>query len=776
MFSFIKIPFKDSKVTIARPFLCDKVKQLGICEGPCADRHNLCKTLDKECLNIPSKCFISIQLTKILSPSHFYGRILKYSTKKNPTKEQDWISVDDSFEILKYELENICSTPNNIVLCKTFIIGEMVMIQTEQNEFYRALVLDIINGWLTVNIKVILIDIGSIEEISSKKVFVLPSHLKELRPVAVEIIISSMEPAEEGSVFNWPVDTTNLVRSLLEPIILTGLEFICKVELTLGIILWVDWILAKKCIKCSHLACKLYKDSLILPKELIKRNLAKHSSCLIDKLINLDKDACLWDKQLNDLKPIIIKKSNIPLFSCKEQKKEETDEVIKVQWAHLSDNLISNVSVRYSDNPKCILICNKKFYENVIALQKDIDDAINTKTVQRLTCATVGNVCLALEPEENKYNRVLIKQIHNQRADVLYVDYGGFNNVQIQNLMTIPSSLIRKLPFQVIECSLSGFNNILQTDILDKFNNRLLELTDTRIHLKVISSSMDASLTDGTHYEVVLFNNDININVIMADEFNMHVDNTQIQNILSSNYKYTDYESEDDDEEDIQNYMDLLNSLLNQKNESDLEKSNQTNQTQIVPNSTNKKKFESDSNTLNQDRDANIEQEKYKKIKKKYCLDCNVTPVVPQCFWHQDDSSIYLKLNILGVNSYNTSYTMNTITVNIETNSVSYSLTVVLFAFIVEESCTCRVSFDGICIKAQKLIKVKYRWPRLLKCSKKHKYMIYDTEHVTERKNWNLWCKLFNKYKSMTLDEPINDNYPDSDYYDSDLDYDIFED
>ncbi|CAI6345230.1 unnamed protein product [Macrosiphum euphorbiae] len=777
MFDFIKIPFKDSKVSSSRPFLCDKVKQFGICEGTCVERHDLCKTLDKECLNIPTKCMINIQLTKILSASHFYGRILKYSTKKDPTKDQDWISVNDSFERIKDELKNIGSTPNTIILSKTFTIGEMVMVQTEQKEFYRAVVLDINYGWLTVKVKVILIDLGHTEEISSNKIFVLPSHLKELRPVAVEIIISSMEPVVEGgSVFNWPVNTTNLVRSLLEPIILTDLEFICKVELTLGITLWVDWILAKKCIKCSHIACKLYKSSLILPNELIKRNLARRSSLLIDKLINLDKDAHLWKKHLSAEKPLVIKKSSIPLFSCDEQK-NEIDEVIKVQWAHLSQHTISNVSVCYVDSPKCFFVINMQFYERVIALQRDIDDAISNKIVEKLTCATVGNICLALSPEVNKYNRVIIQKINDKKAEVLYVDYGEFYEVEIDNLLTIPSSLITKLPLQVIECSLSGFNVILPTDTVDQtFNNRLLELTDTKIYLKVLSSTTNAKFTGGTYYEVVLFNNDININATMADEFNMYVDNTQIQNILSSNYKYKEDESEVDDvfdEEEFKCQMDLLESLF--------KTSNQTNETQTVPSSTNEKKNESDSKSLNKDNViANKEQIKCIKNEKKYCLDCNVTPVVPQCFWHQDDTWIYLKLNILSVNDYNTLYTMDTITINVETNSVSYSFTAVLFGFIIDELCTCHVSFDGIFIKAKKLIEVKYHWPRLLKCTKKHKYIIYNTEFcIDETKNLQVWCKVMNNYKMKAHGKQLNVEYPDYDYNDtdySDNDDGIFED
>ncbi|XP_022182360.1 putative ATP-dependent RNA helicase TDRD12 [Myzus persicae] len=780
MFDFIKIPFRDSKVSITRPFLCDKVKQFGICEGSCPERHDLCKTLDKECLNIPTKCLISVRLTKIISASHFYGRILKYSTKKNPTKDQDWISVDDLFERIKYELKNINSTPNTIILCKTFTIGEMVMVQTEQGEFYRAVILNIYYGWLTVKVKVILIDMGHTEEVSSNKIFVLPSHLKEHRPVAVEIIISSMEPVvEAGSVLSWPVNTTNLVRSLLEPSILTDLEFICKVELILGINIWVDWILAKKCIKCSHFACKLYKSPLILPNELIKRNFARQNSLLIDKLTNLDKDARVWKKNVFIEKPLIIKKPNISLFSC-DKPKNEIDEVIKVQWAHLSEQIISNVTVCYVDGPKCFFVINMEFYGRVIALQRDIDDAISKTTIEKLTYATVGNVCLALAPEQNKYNRVIILQINHKKAKVLFVDYGEFYEVEIDNLLTIPSSLITKLPFQVIECSLSGFNIILQTDIVDQFNNRLLELTDTAIHLKVLSSTTNAKFT-GTHYEVVLFKNDVNINVSMADEFSMYVDNTQIQIILSSNYKYKEHETEntiidddDDDEldeEELKCQMDLLESLFKY--------SNQTNETQTVPNSINEKKNESDLKSVNKDNViANIEQKKCKKIEKKYCLDCNVTPVVPQCFWHQDDTWIYLKLNILSVNDYNTSYTMNTITINVETNSVSYSFTAVLFGLIIDKLCTCRVGFDGIFIKAQKLIKVKYHWPRLLKCTKKHKYIIYDTEFcIAEGKNLNLWCKILNSYKIKAHGEQLSVEYPDSDYEDSVYDENgIFED
>ncbi|CAH1732563.1 putative ATP-dependent RNA helicase TDRD12 [Aphis gossypii] len=795
MFDFIKIPFKDSQVPISKsissPLLCDKIKEFGICEEKCAERHILCKTLDKKYLNIPTKSLISIQLTKILSASHFYGRILKYSTKNNPIKDQDWISCDDSFETIKHELQNI--SPNTIILCETYSIGQMVMIKTEQEEFYRAVILDVIHGWLTVKVKVMLIDIGETKEISPFKMFVLPNHLKEFRPVAVEIIISSMEPiTEETSVFNWPISTTNLVSNLLEPFILTDLEFICKVELTLGITLWVDRIIAKKCLKCSHFACKLYKSSLILPNELIKRNLARSSSCLIDKLINLDKDNIIWKKHLNAAKPLIAKKSNIPLFSCNEQE-NKIDEAIEVQWAHLSENIITNVIVHYINSPKCLLVSNLQYYERVVDLQRDIDNVISNTSIEKLTSATVGSVCLALIPGENKYNRVIIQKIDNQIADIFCIDYGEFYQVEIHNLLTIPSNLIIKLPFQVIECSLSGFNDNMPTDILDQFNNRLLELTDTQIYLKVLSSTLDTKLTGGTHYEVVLFKKDTNINVTIADEFNMCADNNQIQNISKINFKYKEYDDDDEDddklnEEELKSQMELLDSLFkisNETNETQIVQSS-TNENQIVPSSTNENqnstnggKIESISKTLNNNnKTANIKQIKGITIEKKFCLDCNRTPVVPQCFWHQDDTWIYLKLIILSVNNSKISYGLDTITLTAETNSVSYSFTANLFGYINDDLCSFRESFDGITIKARKLINVKYKWPRLLKCTKKHKYIIYDTEFCSTEDNSNLWCKLINKFKLTALGEPVNEEYIDTDSDDSNCNDEdaIFED
>lgn len=788
MFDFIKIPFKKSNEQIVLQSLCDQIKQFGFCKGPCLERHELCKQLDKNCLNIPFKCLVGIQLTRILSASHFYGRILKYSTVKDPRKNEDWINVDDLFEIIKSELKLVGSYLNTKIVHKTLVTGEMVMVEIEK-EYFRAVILNIIHGWFMVNVKVKLIDIGREEEISSNKVFVLPNHLKEFRPVAIEIILSSMEPIrEEESVLSWPITTTKLVQSLFEPLILTNTELICKVELILGTTLWIDWILAKKCINCSHFACKLYQNSLKLPRELIDRKLAKTTTRLNDRLVELNKNAHVWKEHLNEDKSKNIflnnQKSGLSLFSC-EEPKIKNDNRIQVQWAHLSENMIYNVSVEYIEHPKCFLVRNLQFINRINALQKDIDEVINNNTVDQLTCATVGTVCLALSPEGNKYNRAFVKQVKDQIVNILYVDYGEFCQVNIENLLTIPSNLITKLPFQVIECNLSGFKDISQTDIIGQFVDRFFQLTNTNLCLKVLSSSTNAKLTGGSCYEIALFNNILNINITMADDFNMYVDNIQLQNISTMNFKYDKIEDDEYDEEELHSQLELLEILLNSSTKMD-EKNVELNSNDLIQEKTenknyksNEKKNISDSLKFNHGSQINNKQERYVKAVKKYCLDCNTSSMVPQCFWHQDDKWIYINLDVISVKNYDISHTTDTITVNIETNTISYFFKIILYAFIVEELFTCHVDFDGICIKAKKLIQVKYQWPRLVKCSNRHKYIIYDPKYIVDHKERNLWVRALNKFKMMSHAKLCNMVDYDSDSYNSDSnseEYTIFED
>lgn len=804
MFNFVQLLFQDNKEQIVSPFLCDQIKEFGSCKGPCSKRHALCTILDKECLNIPTKCFISIQLTKIISGSHFYGRILKYSTVKDPIKDEHWIRVNDSFERIKDELKNFGLSTASRIINKTPFVGDMVVVETKCGEFCRAVVLDVINGWLTISVQVKLIDFGFTEEVDSNKVFIIPSRLKEFRPVSVEIIVSSMEPVGEGDISNWPVTTTNFISSLLEPIILSGQELICKVELSLGITLWIDWMLVKRCINCSHFTCKLYQNPLLLPRELIKRNLAKTNSKLIDQLLDLSKDTNLWEKYLSnetsDDNVLNIQKPSIPLFSC-EKRKIDADTEIKEQWAHLSKDLVYNVSVDFIIHPKLILLRNMQFNDRICALQREIDEAIDNKTVNQLTCVTVGTICLAKAPEELKYNRVIIQQINDHSANLLFVDYGEFHEVEIETLLTIPLHLITKLPFQIIECSLSGFKDILQTDIVEKFKASFIQLANLpNIHLKVISSSMDAKLTRGNTYEVVLFTKDININIKMADEFDIYVDNNQIQNILSSNEhageddekkkcnKHVDDCDEYDEEEELQIQLQLIKDLLKISDKEDEIVSHETNLSPVTDNSikSDEEQIILESANFNHDviiknSKQDIKKENPVKIRKNVCLDCNVTPIIPQCFWHQDFQLVYLKLNINAVINYKTTVTIDTITIHVETNSASYFFTAILYGPIIEESFTCHERFDGVYIKAQKLVQVKYKWPRLLKCSKKHNYIIYDTEYIKEGKDWNVWAKTMNRFKMFGLSQQLNtiDYDYDSESNDSDFENNenaIFED
>jgi len=62
-----------------------------------------------------------------------------------------------------------------------------------------------------------------------------------------------------------------------------------------------------------------------------------------------------------------------------------------------------------------------------------------------------------------------------------------------------------------------------------------------------------------------------------------------------------------------------------------------------------------------------LKQRKSKNVdrkRKNVCLTCNtnVQSIVPLCNWHQDKNHIYIKLNILEVDDFNISHTMESIT------------------------------------------------------------------------------------------------------------------
>ncbi|XP_050443640.1 putative ATP-dependent RNA helicase TDRD12 [Adelges cooleyi] len=762
MFGFIKIPFINSENRNDSPFLCNQIKLLGHCKKTCGNRHEVSKVLDSNSVNIPNSCFVTMKLLKVNSASNFCGRISKYSTVNDPTKESHWVEMCNTFNAVKEDLKLIAS--DSKTLCSHPKIGDMVMV--DQEELYRAIVLDI-SGWFSQKLSVKLIDTGSVAEVHTSKVFVLPNHLKDICPAVFEVCMSSVKPI--GAADDWPVTTTALTRSLLEPAILEELEFIGKVEFVMGSTLWISWLLVKKCKKCSHFACKLYNNSILLPRELIDRNLAEVNTDLIDNLIGLCKAADMWQEQPS--KTIVIKKAL--LFSTED--KITTSEITQPQWAHLSDGEIYTVDRNYVEHTKCFLVRNCKFIDRVKILEEDINKFIDGEKTEKLTDVAVGTVCLARAPEGEHFNRVLIKEVNDQYATVLYLDYGDLCLISIHTLLAIPTNLISQLPFQVIECGLSGFKNVFQNNSADEeIINHFLSITDNEIYLKVLSYSTDSKLTNGSHYEVVLFNKNLNVNVELANVFQYYIDDVQIKNILDADFQcpesIDDEDYDDDYDDDIDAQCRLLESLFKTSTEEakespkDLEQPISTNNEHTLVNGSNKEQV--------------VKKNDISINKFKYCQKCNQTPVVPLCYWHQDNSWIYFKLNILSVNNYQLDHTIDSISITVDTNTVTYRLTIELYAFIKEDLFTCNISFDGICIKARKLIETHYKWPRLTKCQEKHKYLTYDTEHVSERLNRNLWVKKMSNYKMMAIGQPLNvsDSYASEEDSSDNEDYTIFED
>lgn len=65
-------------------------------------------------------------------------------------------------------------------------------------------------------------------------------------------------------------------------------------------------------------------------------------------------------------------------------------------------------------------------------------------------------------------------------------------------------------------------------------------------------------------------------------------------------------------------------------------------------------------------KDTSIKNDCKRKPKEKLrqiCLTCNtnIQSIIPICTWHQDRNNIYLKFNILEIDSFNLDYSMESI-------------------------------------------------------------------------------------------------------------------
>ncbi|XP_060864055.1 putative ATP-dependent RNA helicase TDRD12 isoform X2 [Metopolophium dirhodum] len=782
---------------------CSEIQQFGYCSTPmaCQSRHILFKQLDEPGVNIPRSGLAIVKILNVYDASHMSAKLLKLNCTNILNDDQHWSNVVDYTDTINHKLSSYFSKRDSEVLHEKPKPGDMVAVQVESNSrkiidtgYFRALVINVVDK-NTTNPKVMvkLIDEGYIETISKWKVFVLPDMLKSVHTTTVDMFVASIKPIGFDKI--WPIQANHRIIKHLKDVNVCNNTIIVKVKMALGTTIWIK----KMYEKYWDSDLKKYGFEEILPEILLNTGYADMNFEHIDNLTELSISAGI-------AKPLQLKKS---FEDSKELSIEEYMSLYKLpqpQWAHL-DQSIHLVSVEYLISPKLFFVENTKYYDRLNNLQLLIDKYIEEKQLIKLKHVINGAICLAKHPFTNKYNRVkIIEKSGSGDVEVLFVDKAEFFYIKLHLLLTIHPDLITYLPFQAIECGLSGVKDTLPTgNELNELIDYLFDMTQNPLYLKVINTISSTTFTGGSHYEVVLYDAEITVNLEFQTKFSQYCDDLQMSKLLNLiNTEYNEDICEEDDVnipyvfdeknfeiEDMnsvefqieQNFVsefvtavlgkDFANNLkCTDQNIEDVKKEESLSITDLKPITESgplkdcitvepiKTQEIISINNAAMLKDMSV-QNKYKQQlrekRRNICLTCNTNlqSIIPICTWHQDRNNIYLKLNILEIDDFSVDSTLESIKFKSQFKHFSYEFYVRLYGFIVDKSITHRHNYEGFHIKAEKLYKTDYKWPQLFSCSKHHTYVKYDTDHI-EIKDFSIWEKAMNRFKLSAKGTPLN--------------------
>ncbi|XP_033005518.1 tudor domain-containing protein 1 isoform X2 [Lacerta agilis] len=176
----------------------------------------------------------------------------------------------------------------------------------------------------------------------------------------------------------------------------------------------------------------------------------------------------------------------------------------KIDWSRvtLTDKQVVNVFV-------CVLYNPSKFYcqlldNNGLNALEELNISLAAycnKTAPTISKVTKGDVCCAYFSGDGRWYRALVEEASSfETFKVLFVDYGNCEEVTLDKIRQITSTFM-KLPFQAIECSLSGVRPInkewtaeatttLQTFIAGKKTQaRVVSLTTNGAEVELIDNS-----------------------------------------------------------------------------------------------------------------------------------------------------------------------------------------------------------------------------------------------------------------------------------------------
>ncbi|KAL3285093.1 hypothetical protein HHI36_019217 [Cryptolaemus montrouzieri] len=470
--------------------ICSFLKKFGSCPlENCSNRHIFQSDLDSN-PSLPKNGSIKFKILEVIDVNHLKVNIIEHKDidgKVTPFKTRSHFDDTKLTSIMNVRRKNA----EDVVNGQSYVFWDT----EEFDDVFREC---IVEEFKLDKVAILVKENGRRMLVCKSKIFELPEELNDesiRHSSGVELILANLKPPYKDE--NFSLKARLNLMSFIEDLKYDDNLFVANICLQLGDILWVDNITEEVYVFDMNVT------KTNMTKELIKKKLAEQNDEHLKTLYGLCKDA-----------GIVLPKYDIPVKKIVE---DQTPQVTP-QWAFLEIENCNKVYFSSAVSPEEIYVRLEKFSPLLTRLENEIVDIVRRQGSKRDFIITAGRYYAAKDAEENKFVRVLIKQIENDEALCYAVDYGDESLIKLEDIRYLPNNLITKLPFQAIQCRLHGIKAVDEewnVDAIDLLYNKFSLEDDSDIYRTLFAKCL--------YYEKGIFRGQSKFSILLKDAYEVPI-------------------------------------------------------------------------------------------------------------------------------------------------------------------------------------------------------------------------------------------------------------
>ncbi|XP_033626498.1 uncharacterized protein LOC117289469 [Asterias rubens] len=484
--------------------LCHQLKAFGRCrnEKSCTGRHQVFSDLDTpgsqaNHLHLPPSGIVKILVTHVVDASNFYARILEYRN----TEASDAVAMPTTHLDLAFDLALWFSDPNHKEACSSHMAGDLCVIEDGQHVYHRVRVQRSKrtgSSMFEEEKEVQYIDQGRTERVPVSKLLRLPDHLSIIPHQVVEIVVCRIKPLDGDT--DWTTQAGFFVHNKIHDKQLEG-----KIILNLNNTLWVDPLVQRVHLPSLQTTVNIHN----IRQELLEEGYAEDNP---EHITNLRK-RCEGRLTLPDL-----------VTPSGQEHRSQPILLPDPIYLKISDEFYT-VYVSSVHTPGCLYIQLASYAKRLENLMEEINakcQSVKTAPSQSKDWQPkVGEVCLAKFHEDERWNRVSIREISGEgKYEVFYLDFGDQEEVSKEWIRPAWNTILQ-LPFQAIKCSLTNIRPHQGADWSDGAGDALWDMCldgDSKKLLMVKVVSEKKQDAECIQYEIELFDTSSERDIVIGQQ------------------------------------------------------------------------------------------------------------------------------------------------------------------------------------------------------------------------------------------------------------------